>query len=71
MSLRDAGNLIRRMDGDEVFRRAFYACNTREEAMAFAREEGFLFTLNEFKKARVLLMPRIFDLFESPCPSFH
>jgi len=52
MSVQSAKDYIGRMRSDEVFRRQVNDCENEAANWAFLKENGFEFSLPEFKKAQ-------------------
>jgi len=55
MSVDSARAYIMRMRSDEAFRRTVNACDNEERNWQFLKENGFEFSLSEFKKAQELI----------------
>jgi predicted ribosomally synthesized peptide with nif11-like leader len=52
MSVQSAKDYISRMRADETFRRQVNDCTDEAANWAFLKENGFAFTLSEFKQAQ-------------------
>jgi predicted ribosomally synthesized peptide with nif11-like leader len=52
MSVQSAKDYITRMRADEIFRRTVNDCEDDAANWAFLKENGFAFTLSEFKLAQ-------------------
>ena len=52
MSVQSAKDYISRMRADETFRRQINDCTDEAANWAFLKENGFAFTLSEFKQAQ-------------------
>jgi predicted ribosomally synthesized peptide with nif11-like leader len=55
MSVESAKAYIERMRRDACFRRAVNACEDEQNNWLFLKENGFEFTLEEFKQAQALI----------------
>ncbi|TCJ18714.1 Nif11-like leader peptide family natural product precursor [Parasulfuritortus cantonensis] len=55
MSVESAAAYIRRMRSDDAFRRRINECTDESANWAYLKEEGFEFSLQEFKQAQEVI----------------